>query len=94
MKKFVARFRCLALFCAKQFLASAAAFGDAEEQAFAIFDAYAQDTRRSTIDCLDRGLQMLANLKVARHYFVQNRPLGHMRSIGFYWTDGQFDVHN
>ena len=42
---------------------SVAAFGDAEEQAFAIFDAYAQDARRSTIDLLDRGLLMLKNLK-------------------------------
>jgi hypothetical protein len=42
---------------------SVAAFGDAEEQAFAIFDAYAQDARRSTIDCLDRCLQMLTHLK-------------------------------
>ena len=32
---------------------SVAAFGDVEEQAFAIFDAYAQDARRSIIDCLD-----------------------------------------
>ena len=43
--------------------ASAVAFGDAEGQVFAIFDAHAQDARRSTIDCLDRGLLMLKNLK-------------------------------
>ena len=42
--------------------ASVAEFGDAEEQAFAVFDAYAQDARRSTVDCLDRGLLMLKNL--------------------------------
>ena len=31
--------------------------------AFGVFDTYAQDARRSTVDCLGRGLLMLKNLK-------------------------------